>query len=469
MKLCERGLNFIQVSDDYGLIRICTWTKDAEVGNLLDSTFDEVWNGEKARRMRSRLANEDYSLCILDDCPYLSNNTINDHLIEIEELPAYPNFLSLSYDNICNYNCTTCNMHERYANSDHYKMQERFAKIEDKIREVLPHIKEISANGQGEVFASPNIIKLLSEWKPLAPAKECKASLETNGSLFDEEHWKQIENLGQYNLSVSVTVMSFDEYTYQQLSGVRYPISRIENNLRFIKSLREKGIINYLELATVVQERNFRQLPDFTRRCIEEFGADEVRLRYFLPWGKYSADIEWFADVRNPYHPYNKEFLEIMKNPIFKHPKVNDWSGGRGSLLGEHPYKKKYDKALAKLKILDMYIHDRTQFAEKLKGVVSNDKPIVVYGVGEIGRLILDQLAGNYTDICALDRNAVMNAYQGIKISCPDCEKVSIDGCQVIITPIGDDNNIEMYLKQFGCPDQFIEIDSLFGETIKNT
>ena len=191
-------------------------------------------------------------------------------------------------------------------------MQQRFDKIEEELKKVFPHVKEISANGQGELFASKRTLKMLSEWKPLAPAKECKVSLETNGSLFDEEHWKQIENLGQYNLSVSVTVMSFDEYTYQQLSGVRYPISRIENNLRFIKSLREKGIINYLELATVVQERNFRQLPDFTRRCIEEFGADEVRLRYFLPWGKYSADIEWFADVRNPYHPQSRILLPTI-------------------------------------------------------------------------------------------------------------------------------------------------------------
>ena len=469
MRICNTGLNFFQVNNDLGDCRICAWTTDCYVGNLIDQSYEEIWNGKRACALRNRLINQDYSKCIIDNCPYLSKNEIDKHVVDIDDIPEYPEQLSLSYDNVCNYNCSTCDIHERYNAADKDQMQQRFDKIEEELKKVLPHVKEISANGQGELFASKRTLKMLSEWKPLAPAKECKVSLETNGSLFDEEHWKQIENLGQYNLSVSVTVMSFDEYTYQQLSGVRYPISRIENNLRFIKSLREKGIINYLELATVVQERNFRQLPDFTRRCIEEFGADEVRLRYFLPWGKYSADIEWFADVRNPYHPYNKEFLEIMKNPIFKHPKVNDWSGGRGSLLGEHPYKKKYDKALAKLKILDMYIHDRTQFAEKLKGAVSNDKPIVVYGVGEIGRLILNQLAGNYTDICALDRNAVMNAYQGIKISCPDCEKVSIDGCQVIITPIGDDNNIEMYLKQFGCPDQFIEIDSLFGETIKNT
>ena len=33
--------------------------------------------------------------------------------------------------------------------------------------------------------------------------------LETNGSLFNEKNWSYISNLGQYHLSVSITVLSF--------------------------------------------------------------------------------------------------------------------------------------------------------------------------------------------------------------------------------------------------------------------
>ena len=60
-------------------------------------------------------------------------------------------------------------------------------------------------------------------------------------------------------------------------------IARIIENLKFVKKLRDEGQINYLEIAMVMQERNFRTVPEFIDRCINEFGADKVRIRRFLP------------------------------------------------------------------------------------------------------------------------------------------------------------------------------------------
>lgn len=101
-----------------------------------------------------------------------------------------------------------------------------------------------------------------------------------------------------------------------------------------------------MQLATVVQERNFWELPEFTRRCIEEFGADSVRIRPFFPYfgstaGEYKStpEYQWFCDVRNPYHPYYNEYKKIMKDPIFKNPKVLEWLGNLDSQIGTvHEY-----------------------------------------------------------------------------------------------------------------------------------
>ena len=62
--------------------------------------------------------------------------------------------------------------------------------IEKNLAEALPHAKFISANGCGELFASPSILNQLANWRPLAPKEECSVYLETNGSLFNEENWK---------------------------------------------------------------------------------------------------------------------------------------------------------------------------------------------------------------------------------------------------------------------------------------
>ena len=102
---------------------------------------------------------------------------------------------------------------------------------------------------------------LMQNWEPNYPVAECKATIETNGSLFNEKNWKKVENLSRFNLHVAITVMSFEEEAYQYLSGTKLPVSNIIDNLHFVKELRERGIINYLELATVYQEGNFRTLP----------------------------------------------------------------------------------------------------------------------------------------------------------------------------------------------------------------
>lgn len=332
-RICERAINSLQISDYTGEVRVCGWRNHGfggSIGNLRENSLYEIWHGDRLKQVHAELAAGDYSGCLADQCPFLSQGTIEDHRLEIDELPEYPKHLWLAYDHNCNYFCPACNLDHREGNRE-----EDYNFIYEQIKDVLPHLTFISANGLGELFVSKHMLKILSEWRPLAPKEEVSVHLETNGSLFDKKHWKQIENLGQYHLGVSLTVMSFDEKTYQICSGTKLPVSHIEKNLAFVKELRDKEIINYLELCTVVQERNFRTLPELTRRFIEEFGADVVRLRPFFPCGAQPPEVEWFTDIRNTYHPYHQEYLDMMKDPIFKHPKVNDWSGGKDSTNGD--------------------------------------------------------------------------------------------------------------------------------------
>lgn len=464
MKLCERGLNGIQIYNDLGDVRICGWISDAYIGNLLEHSFEEVYHGEAANKVRNRLAIGDYSKCNKDDCHWLACNEINKNLVEIEDIPQYPATLYLAYENACNYNCSTCNMHERMLAADKIELEKRYDRIEEAIKDVLPHVKKISANGQGEVFVSKRILNLLANWKPIAPKEECSVSLETNGSLFDEKHWKQIENIGQYYLTVTVTVMSFNEYTYRQLSGTKLPISQIENNLRFIKKLREQGIVNEFRIGTVVQERNFRELPLFTKRCIEEFGADYVRLRTFVPWGKKPIEEEWFTDVINPYHPYHQEYVEIMKDPIFKHPNVHDWSGGIGTALGEHPYKKRLNYAVKKIELQQKYILEREQFCESIHRAIPQSESVIIYGIGEIGKLLFHVMSVEYKIETILDNNYCGCEYENIPVFSITNAKDINNNAYVIMTPFGDSDIIKKTLIEVGfCERKIIKVDEIFN------
>lgn len=278
-KICERGLNWFQIYDYRGNVRQCSWTEDGYIGNLQDNTVYEVYHSKEAQKIRNRLTSGDYSLCKVDACPYLAMNEIEEHLLEYEDTPKYPTELYLGFERVCNYACTCCGIHKQMMEEKNENLEVHYAKIEERLQPLLPHLKKIGANGCGELFCSKHTLNILANWKPLAAPEEVEVILESNGSLFDEHHWKKIQNLGKYNLRVAISVMSFDEPIYQYLSGTNLPIARIENNLKFIRSLREKGVINFFEIATVVQEQNFRTIPAFVKKCIEEYNPDYIRLR----------------------------------------------------------------------------------------------------------------------------------------------------------------------------------------------
>lgn len=470
MKICKRGLSFFQVIDAHGNCRTCCWMKNNYIGNLLDCNIEQVYHGKLAQQIREKLGEENYELCPIDNCPYLANGTIKEQLVEVDEIPKYPTELYLAYEGKCNYQCTCCTS---YKNMEETKAQDWSANydvIERQIKEVLPYVKKISANGRGELFCSNRMLSLLREWRPLAPKGEISVTLETNGSLFNETNWKKIENLGQYYLKVAITVMSFQEDAYQYLSGTKLPVTNIINNLHYVKSLREKGIINELEVATVLQERNFREMPEFTRRCIEEFGVDSVRIRPIMPGGPLDPSIQWFMDVRNPYHPYYAEYKNIMKDPIFSNPKVLLWSGNCDSEREKIPgaeasaLAKKQEKMLS---IIENILLD-TQFVDKLKNYLTqmNADSLAIYGAGRVAQTIvtLNRINGNLDIKYLIDKYSSKEIVGGYSVIRPEAigDQNQISEA-VLITVLSGEKEIEKELQRLGYNGKFFTITDVMA------
>ena len=338
--------------------------------------------------------------------------------------------------------------------------------IEKNFASVLPHLKFISAHGTGELFASKHILKQLGDWRPIAPPEEISVSLETNGSLFDEKHWKQISNLGQYNLSVAITVMSFDEHVYQILSGARLPIAKLEDNLRFVKSLREKGIINRLQIATVVQERNFRMLPEFTRRCIEEFGADSVRLRPYIPYDHQTPpEIRFFADTKNVNHPYHEEYAKIFEDPIFKHPKVDNWGTVDKTYKYELPYKAELEN-IAKLRFVEnkflVILMTSGSILDKLKmNLQSRGKSVIVFGARAIGLSVAKKLVEIGCNVSHIISFEQQGTFLGIPVVTSDKIPIHFRSTPILFTDLEIKQETLNILLNLGYNDKFIGLQSL--------
>ena len=423
MRVCKRGALYLQIMTN-GDVRPCDFTVSPEeahdYGSLLTSSLYEIYHGEVACNMRKVIENgKNFTYCRKDICRNLASGKM-DFMVDIDEIPDYPWILNIAYDTTCNYKCKSCIFHSMPKLEKGVEQ-----KIEEEIKKALPYVKEIWTNGCGEVFASSSILSLISDWKPLAKHEECVVKLYSNGSLFDETHWNQIKNIEEYYVDVQITVHSFDDTTYKFLSGTTLPVERVINNLLFIKRLREKGIVNNFEIATVVQERNFREMPEFTRRCIEEFGADTVRLKGFEPWGAMDKNVEWFFNVRNPLHPYYEEYVEVMKNPIFNNPKVLNWVGFSQSFQGDIPAKVNYE-------IIKRWIKSENP-VEKIKLYLKeNDvNQVYIYGLSELAGIAYDVAKKNGIKIGGvIDKYTPKTEWNGLKVSRPTKDLfTSFNGC----------------------------------------
>lgn len=457
-RLCTRCRDSLYVYAD-GTTRICCWTNGEKAGNLIDNTVPEIYQGERAKNLRERLLKQDYSLCRVDECHYLMTGLINEFQTELEGISEYPKRLCLDFENYCNYKCTSCTIRHINEGKTKEELERNYDIIESRIRQAMPYAKMINANGLGELFVSKRTLRLLSEWEPIAPIEECSVLLETNGSLFDEEHWKQIENLGKYNLHVAITVMSFEEPVYQRLSGVNYPIEKIESNLKFVKSLREKGIIDFLTIATVVQAENFRTLPQFAQRCIEEFGADYVRLRPYDNWGGQNVMEEFFVNIRNPMHPWHSEYKEIMKHPYLSHPKVHDHSGGKNS----HGMRiVPYELSDLKWRLLTEILHNPNPIIEKLSKI---NNP-VIYGWGNLAdALVRKMISRNIPPLCIIDAYRESEDFEGIPVyNIKEVKGLEDKEFSLIVTPVIDIPELYEMLDEYGLQGKRIPIWDVVGK-----
>lgn len=449
MKICKQAL-FVQVIDGIGTVRACGWAGYYLLGNLRDHTMSEVFNSEAAKHFRQTLIDGTYDYCNEENCPYMANNILESQLIEIDEIPEYPEIMSLAYDRRCNYHCTCC-----ISRSDEKMDPEVQNKIENEIRTALPYVKTFSANGLGEFFVSDSMMKLVSEWKP-ETIDGAEFELETNGSLFTPANWEKIKNIGNANLRVFLTVHSFDEAAYQYLSGTKLKIDRIVENLKFVRQLREEGKINYLEIATVMQERNFRTLPEFIDRCLNEFGADKVRVRRFLPEKAMDENIEWFFDIRNPLHPYHQEYLEVMKHPILTDPRVFKWTGDHLSNRGELPAKANYRV------LRDLFFVEN--IGKKLADYLNAKgyHKIILYAISDIAQALVKVLADEDIDIAYVyDRNTRLTEWNGYQVRKPLHENLKETGEPLLVTLVARHNEMEEFLRHQGYEGDILCLDEI--------
>lgn len=339
--LCRRPFEGLEILWD-GSVHCCVpgWLPVC-VGNVPESTIEEIWNSANIQAIRKTVSDGSYASCSGQDCPHLSewraNGRVgkNSPLILIEDVSSlvakndlsqdalrystgwhapWPVELSLSYDYTCALDCGMCRSGIRRVQSGSAD-DVRFSRITDNVLRVVPHISRLKVGLSGEPFDSRHYMRVLSSLNS-DQHRDLSVHLTTNGIGLTSQALKSFEQRGVFFESVEVSIDASTAETYEWLRR-RGRFSVLLENLSAIGEFRRYRRISRLTLSFVVQAGNFREMSAFVNLG-RQVGADRVVFRRIDDWKVMSAERFHKIAIHRPQHPEHEEFKKVLQDPMLR-------------------------------------------------------------------------------------------------------------------------------------------------------
>ena len=417
MKFCKKAFEHMYVIDaEGGQVWPCAWlnSKGSEfcMGNILTQSVEEIFNSEKAKHFRESILDGSFRYCSMQECCDLANGWLPDMTQEeINEISknSEPQTFVLAFEETCNHACSSCR-HEYFKGSEDY-----YRNVELIGEKLIPYLNRaiyVDANGRGEIMVSEHMLRMLSKVTP--EREEFTFYIETNAALFDAKHFERIRHLTDKNCEVTATVNSFHDSTYRYLNGYSNHVDQVIENLKYMKELRDQGVINKLTISMVAQEPNFREIPEWTERCLNEFQADAVRIRGIMRFNMDENEF-WFKDVFNPAHPYYREALDVLHHPIMSDERVWFWEGDYENVrkpkqMPMQRFRQNYD-------LLWSLFNMRQNGTLKKELESFHAKKVVLWGTGHVTAYLIEAMQENgIIPLAILDSYRRDECYCGIPL-----------------------------------------------------
>lgn len=314
--ICTRPFEWFEVHPDGSVFLCCpAWLKRS-IGNLLQQSVVEIWNGPVAREIRKTIFNGSFHNCSRSRCPHLKNLTppicpveeVNDQALQTTlrkklcDLPYLPRQLNLCFDHSCNLACPTCRTTVQQARGEDLLRAERLSAIIcDKL---IPQAHSLTLSGFGDPFGSPTYFNLLKQLNARDFPQLQQLRLHTNGQLLTQQLWQSLPILGRLVSEIEISMDAASEQTYRRNR-------RGGNFVKLLQNLEFLAQQNcHLTLSMVVQDNNWREIPDLLKLA-GQLGAD-LYLSQLVNWGTFSRDEFRQRSVHAPEHPNHKGLQRVL-------------------------------------------------------------------------------------------------------------------------------------------------------------
>ena len=321
-KICIKPFIELDVLENSTHLCCASWLPTS-TGNLAETPWRDVWNGDVAKAIRGSMLDGSYRLCNKRTCPTIQSSQFST-VEELEADPKWsdivktgettmqrgPEMLNLSYDRTCNLACPSCRT-STYAADD--ATRARFDAMQQ--AEILPLLKNartVFVTGSGDPFASKTFRRLMEQLGE-KEYPDLKFIIMTNGMLFTPRQWAAFPSLHRRVESLRISLDAATGATHELLRrGARWSV--MEQNLTFAGSLLADGLIDDFMITFTVQTENFREMGDAVDLA-HHVGASHVYFGRMTNWGTFSPDEYQQKAVFVPGHPDHDAFVAACRDP----------------------------------------------------------------------------------------------------------------------------------------------------------
>jgi MoaA/NifB/PqqE/SkfB family radical SAM enzyme len=358
-----------QVYSDFDVEVCCrSWMKNKVIGNLATQTAEEIINSPVLKDIIEDMEAGNWSYCT-DVCPlavrFLKSRPENggngdlkftvitpkertDSVVDnsLRERLRYKDYvIFFNHDQSCNLQCPSCRnefIHiSSKKNPEKYNILYKVQKEIERMIELLMLREDASTvcaniTGSGDPFASElywNYLLELNEKVLLPEYSKLRVKLQTNGMLMTPERMDKIKNLWPRINWISISIDAATQETYS-IVRKRGNLEAVQKNVKWLNEkveAREIGEPESIDLCPwcvnfIVQTDNYKEMAEFTKLYTSYNSIHNVWLNPIDDWGHLDmAEAGLFnrKAVWRKEHPEYNNFIEILKDPIFDHPKAN--------------------------------------------------------------------------------------------------------------------------------------------------
>ena len=317
----------------------CTFWLPTNIGNVFESTADQILNSETAKAIRKSVVDGSFKYCSHTDCEPLINNKLpfkkdyadgdfNDEFYHIDRqilsdafaLKKFdiPNvsYLIFCLDRTCNLSCPSCRTELIMVKGE--KRDKLYDVTERVVLPMLKNAKRVMVNPSGEAFVSRPSRRLMQSLAE--PGYEnLVIDVITNGTVCDKQEWDKFAHMYGRMRIVRVSIDGASKEIIEKLRhGADYDV--LMSNLRNIARMHKAGDFTDFYLSFTYQRDNLHEMERFV-----EFGREMdagVLFERLQNVGAFTPKEYYDRAVHLVDHPLHSDFLRIAERVKSSDPRV---------------------------------------------------------------------------------------------------------------------------------------------------